>query len=115
MNGDAAGADQREEDEPHRNAAAAGLVEHEPEKIEADLEVEFQFARQPLPEHVADFLDLEGLFRRRDDVGKNFEARRRQMGRAILDDLAAQHEKAAHQIGKIGVQRLFWPVWSQSG
>ncbi len=98
---------QREEDEPHRNAPAAGLVEHESRKSRPTLRSNFEFPRQPLPEHVADFFDLEGFWGRRHDVGENFEAGRRQMRRAILDDLAAQHEKAAHQVGKIGVQGSF--------
>ena len=102
MHDEADRADRGEQHEADRQHAAARVMRDEPEKIEADQRRQLRFAGLARAEDVRDLDDFQAAAAGEDDVDENLEAVGRKPRREARDDLAADHEEAAHRIADRG-------------
>ncbi len=105
MHQEAEPADRGEQDEAQRDQVIGQLRQHQAEEIERDHGIELALAMLASTELVGNLDGTQLALRGRHHVEQDLEALGRELRRELLETVAADHEKAAHGIGDLDLQR----------
>ena len=99
MRHDASRADEQVSGEPDGNEVAGEAADDQPRVVDEDADVELAVSSTSLSEDVGDFRDAGVVRKMQQDVEEDLEPVRYEARRDPLDQVAPDHEEAAHRIG----------------
>ena len=99
MDDETACANHGEQNKADRKGAGGRVMNDEAKEVDADQRRQFELASVALAEPIRDFDNLQFAAGRKNHVDQDLETVGRKTRRQTRDDLAPDHEEAAHRIG----------------